>query len=200
MSDIEDLAALETRTRALLASDRLTLPTREALQRRLDVPVEPVDLLSATQRRTLEALCPRLIPEPALVRRIGLARRFEALLAKGSGRGWRHADAPDDVALNRDGLAALDAGARDLHGRAFADLAARDQDALLSALCEGRLEAACDPRLYRWFEEMLTALVGLYYAHPLVQVSIGYDGMADAQGVSAVGLKAVAAEAGHHEP
>jgi hypothetical protein len=37
--------------------------------------------------------------------------------------------------------------------------------------------------------------VELHYAHPLVQVSIGYDGMADAHGVQAVGLAEVAQDA-----
>jgi len=47
----------------------------------------------------------------------------------------------------------------------------------------------------RWFEELLCALVELHYAHPLVQVSIGYDGMADAHGVQAVSLAGVAHDA-----
>ncbi|WP_174301443.1 gluconate 2-dehydrogenase subunit 3 family protein [Caulobacter sp. S45] len=191
----EDLSALEARTRALLASDALTTPTRAALQGRMDQRFEPTHLLSPDQRRTLEAACLRLIPEPDLVRRTALPAAFEAKLAKGLFRGWRYAEAPDDLTLYRAGLDALDVAARAATGTAFADLATEPQDKLLKVACKG--EPPFDgSALDHWFEELLTALTELYYAHPLVQVSIGYDGMADAHGPQAVGFQAVSAEAG----
>ena len=191
----ESLQALEARTYALLQSDALTRPTRNALLARLDQRFEPADLLSAGQRRTLEAACLRLIPEPELVRRIALCAAFESKLVQGSGRGWRYVDAPADPVLHLAGLDALDAAARAGGGSTdFAELDGETQDALLKAACEGASPMDAAP-LSRWFEELLTGLTELYYAHPLVQVSIGYDGMADADGVRAVGLQAVAAEA-----
>ncbi len=189
----EPIAILEARTRALLQSGALTEPTRVALQARLDLQFQPGELLSATQRRTLQAVCLRLIPEPDLVQRMDLAGAFEAKLAAGSGRGWRYAAAPDDGVLHVAGLDALNAAALGRHGDGFADLDPERQDALLNAASDG--EAPMDLAPERWFEELLTALAELFYAHPLVQVSIGYDGMADAHGVRAVGLQAVAAEA-----
>ena len=155
---------------------------------------EPTHLLSPDQRRTLEAACLSLIPEPELVRRIALPAAFEARLAQGLYRGWRYAEAPEDAALFRAGLDALDIAARRRTGQTFADLGADDRHALLAAACKG--EPPMDDRaLKHWFEELLTALTEIYYAHPLVQVSIGYDGMADAHGVQAVGFRAVTAEA-----
>ena len=141
----------------------------------------------------MQAACLRLIAESELVERIDLAGAFETRLAEGSGRGWRYADAPADLVLHRAGLDALDAAARAQHGDSFADLSSNQQDTLLKAACLG--EAPMNMAPGRWFEELLTALTELYYAHPLVQVSIGYDGMADAHGAPAVGLQAVAAEA-----
>ncbi len=189
----EPLAALDARTRTLLASDALTSPTRAALQARLDRRFEPGDLLTPAQRRALLAACLRLIPEPELVTRIDLAAAFEAKLGEGFGRGWRYAEAPDDVTLHRDGLDALNAAALAKTGRAFADLDGGAQDQLLEAAGQGGVPKKAASA--RWFEELLTALTELYYAHPLVQVSIGYDGMADAHGVKAVGFQAIAAEA-----
>ena len=193
----EDLAALETQTRALLAGDRVTEPTRRVLLERLDAPVPAPRALSAEQMRTLDACCLRLIPEPELVARTALAARFEAHLADGVPRGWRYAEAPEDLALHRSGLDAMAAAARAQDDRGFADLDAEAQDRLLQAASEGRLPA--DVPLARWFEELLTALAELYYAHPLVQVSIGYDGMADAHGVQAVSPQAIAREASRPE-
>ena len=193
LNDPEALPALETRTRALLAADTLTEPTRRALTDRLDWTPGPLRVLSPDQMRALEAVCLRLIPDPALVERIALAARLEARLADGVPRGWRYAQTPDDLTLYCAGLDALDAAAKDRHGHAFAELAPDAQDALLKAACSGDLKASV--LLDRWFEETLSALVEHYYAHPLIQVSIGYDGMADAHGVSAVSPAAIAEEA-----
>ena len=192
---IEDLSALETRTRALLASDRVTEPTRRVLLERLETAVPPPRALSPAQMSTLRACCLRMIPEPELVERIDLAGRLDARLADAVPRGWRYAEAPDDLSLQRAGLDALDAAAKAEAeaGVAFADLRAADQDRLLHAACEGELHG--DIPLDRWFEELLSALVELYYAHPLVQLAIGYDGMADAQGVQAVSPQTIAEEA-----
>ena len=190
---IEDLTALEARTRAMLASDRVTGPTRRVLLERLDTAVPPPRALSPAQVSTLRACCLRLIPEPELVERIDLAARLDARLADAVPRGWRYAEAPDDLRLQRAGLDALDAAAQAHAGAAFADLDAAEQDRLLGLAREGGLTG--EAPLERWFEELLSALTELCYAHPLVQVAIGYDGMADAQGVLAVSPQAIAEEA-----
>ena len=194
--EAEDLSQLEARTRTLLDSDALTAPTRTALKARLEQQFETAALLSPNQRATLNAACLRLIPEPELVRRTALGAAFEAKLAQGFERGWRYADAPADIALHRAGLDVLDAAAQAKAAKPFAELEPPSQDTLLKAAAAGEpVGGQAFPE--HWFEELLTALTELYYAHPLVQVSIGYDGMADAHGVDAVGLQAVAAEAQH---
>ena len=48
----------------------------------------------------------------------------------------------------------------------------------------------------RFFEEMLSEVVALYYSHPLAQEEIGYVGMADARGWPRVGPGELEA----HEP
>jgi hypothetical protein len=188
-----DLQALEARTLALLSSDAVTEPTRRALATRLDRTFGPPRVLSESQMRTLEAVCLRLIPEPELVARTALAAALEARLAEATPRGWRYAEAPADLALHRAGLDALEVLARADQGRSFPELPTADQDGLLQRACAGELTG--EAPLDRWFEELLSALTELYYAHPLVQVSIGYDGMADAHGVAAVSPAAIAQEA-----
>ncbi len=196
--DDGDVAALEARTRDLLLSDRLTRPTREVLLRRLDRRFGPPTALSVSQMRTLDAVCLRLIPEPQLVQRVALSNAFEAWLKGGGARGWRHQKALPDLQLHRCGLDALDQQSAGRRGCVFTDLLPADQDALLQAASEGSAPAPAgfDPAI--WFTELLTILTEIFYAHPLVQVAIGYDGMADAQTPLAVGLQAVAEEARTH--
>ena len=183
------MEALEARTRALLASPRLSEPTRRVLQARLDRSCpETRRALSPLQMQVLRAACLRLLPEPELVERTGLAAGLDARLAERTPKGWRYAESDEDAGLIAASLDVLDERARAQHGRRFAELAPAAQDGLLRALGEHKAGP-----LAHGLEELVTALVELYYAHPLVQVSIGYDDMAD-QGVLAVGLEAVAAE------
>lgn len=187
---LQDLDGLEAHTRTLLAGAALTEPTRRVLQARLDRTFGPPQALASAEFATLRATCLRLIPEPELVERVALAAALEARWAAGEPRGWRYAESPADLDLFRSGLQALDAAAS---GR-FAALDAGGQDRLLAAAAAGEAPFDAAHRLQHWFEELLSAAVEVYYAHPLVQVSIGYDGMADA-GPLAVGSSAVAQEA-----
>ncbi len=143
-------------------------------------------MFDTVQMQTLRAVSARLIPAPDLAEAIDLAGALDAALAQGEGDGWRYAETPPDRQLHAKGLDTLNAAALARFGSPFSDLNPERQDALLSA---ASVDAA------RWFEELLCALVELHYAHPLVQVSIGYDGMADAHGVQAVGLAEVAKDA-----
>lgn len=178
-----DADDLDRRVRALLACDRVTAPTRRVLLARLDRAPAPPRVLTARQAAVLAAAAARLIPLPGLEDRLDLAGRLDAELADGPGDGWRYADCPPDAELQRAGLDGLDAAARAAHGAGFAELDDAARDALLAAAQAGAPPGpawAAPPA--RWFEETLAALTELAYGHPLVQVAIGYDGMADARG------------------
>ena len=180
-----DREGLETRVRALLASDRVTAQTRRALLERLERKPGSPSELSSEQMRTLHAAAGRLVPLEGLEAALDLAGRFEAELAGGPGDGWRYAEMPADAQAHALGLDALDATAKVAHGRAFADLDGASQDALLGDVQGGRPAGpawAVSPRL--WFEELLAGLSRQAYAHPLVQVAIGYEGFADAHGMA----------------
>jgi hypothetical protein len=184
---------LSARTERLLASDRLTAPTRAALRARMDRRYPGPRVFDDRQMRTLRAASARLIPAPDVAETVDLAGALDAALAQGDGDGWRYADAPPDRQLHALGLDALDAAAVARFAAEFSDLSPDRQDLILADAASGALES---PGLNggRWFGELLSALVELHYAHPLVQVAIGYDGMADAYGFQAVGLAEVAKE------
>lgn len=169
-----DAADFSARAEALLASDRLTTPTRKALRGRLDWRAGPARALSEAQRETLRAVARRLVPAPGLDDALDLGGRFEAQLADGPGDGWRYATMPSDVETQRLAMEALGAAG-------FTRLDTADQDAMLTAIQRGEVEGwAVDPA--RWFEETLAALTEIAFAHPFLQIAIGYDGMADARG------------------
>lgn len=177
-----DPAALEARAREVLASDLVTAPTRAALLERLEAPAGE-GVLDADALRALAAAAARLIPLGALGEALDLGRRFDATLASGPGDGWRYADMPADVEAHRLGLRALDAAARSQAGVAFAEQDGAGQDAVLAAVQAGSPPGPPWPLSpARWFEELLAALTELAYADVRVQLAIGYDGFADADG------------------
>lgn len=180
---IHDEADLDRRARVLLASDRVTAPTQRALLARLDAAPAPTRTFDARRLAVLAAAAARLTPFPGLEARLDLAARLDAMLADEPGDGWRYADSPPDVELHRAGLDGLDSAAQALRGAGFVELDDAGRDAILAAAQKGEPLGppwAAPPA--RWFEEVLAALTELAYGHPLVQVAIGYDGMADARG------------------
>ena len=164
---------LAARTRALIASDRLTAPTRAALAARVAWRAGRPTVLSERQMAVLRAVAARLMPLGALADRVDPAGRFEAALARGGGDGWRYAAMPPDVDAVAAGLDALDA-------QGFLEASDAERDRMIEAIPGGIADWPVSSTL--WFEEVLGQLVQLTYAHPLMQVAIGFDGMADADG------------------
>ncbi len=146
--------------------------------------------------RTLRAASARLIPAPDLADAVDLAGAFDAALAEGDGDGWRYAEIQPDRELHRLGLDALEAAAQRRFAASFDTLGPDEQDVVLQACADGQGDDGVEALdTGRWFEEMLCLLVELHFSHPLVQVAMGYDGMADARGVQAVSLAQLAKDA-----
>ena len=183
--------------RDILDTDLVTAATAKALRARLVAP-KGSGVFNVAQRRTLAAICDRLIPQSGHQKPIDLAAIVENRLAVGIGDGWRYADMPDDVTALGSGLAAIDAIARRGFGAGFIDLDNMARDGLLKSVQHGDVPADlwADLDSKRFFETLLVAVTEADYAHPLAQEEIGYLGMADARGWSAVGLGARAP----HEP
>lgn len=156
------------RLAALLASDHVSEPTREALTGRVERTLER-RFFSAGELDSLRAVAVRLVPHDPAV--LDLALAVDDRLARGTGDGWRYADAPPDGEAYRGLLAALPQG--------FAGLEEGEQDKYLHSL------QAAQPHP---FEDLLAELTENYYSHPLVQVSFGYIGFADLPRWEHVGL------------
>ena len=176
---------------ALLESASVTAPTRRALQARLARPatVDPrfFDLPSFA---TLGALCARLIPSIQGIGWLDIAGAIDQTLADGIGDGWRYDAMPADTQAYQRGLHGIDQSACTLFGAPFCQLELAQQDSVLRAVQAGTAPGSAwlvVPSA-RFFEELLAAAVQACYAHPLVQESLGYAGMADAPGWQTIGL------------
>ncbi len=173
--------------RALLGADRVSARTRTVLLERArpDDPATPARAMSEAQRATLRLALDRMVPQPAGVR-IDLAARVDAVLASGTGDGWRLAGAPSDAVLCRAGLDTLEAAARRGGAAGFAGLADAAQDALLGQAVAGTLDAdgaggdgvpLDAERMRLWFEEVRSMAVRAYMAHPATLARMGYSGI-----------------------
>ena len=83
-----------------LEGERVSVPTRTVLNRRMAGTVRPEGLLTAEQERTLRAVLARVVPGAG----IDLAGTVMARLATGKGDGWRYDVLPADLEAYREGL------------------------------------------------------------------------------------------------
>lgn len=186
-------------TAALIGTDRVTPPTAAALRRRLLPLILPIPgVLDARQLALLTAVAARLIPQAAHTSAVDLAGTIHRRLADEEGIGWRYADLPPAADAARRGLDALDASAGMIFGSGFIALDGGAQDEVLRAVQFGRAGgdgwAGMNP--VHWFNDLLAALVDIYYSHPAALDEIGYAGFADARGWQDVAIDA----RGPHEP
>jgi hypothetical protein len=179
-------------------------PTRRVIAARLAIADEP-QFLDAQPWQTLKAICARIVPQPADRAPVPMAAMVDRKLANDARDGYRQASLPPLREAWQRGLAALDAEARERHGKRFDELAAADQDALLKAMQESELDHAdwggMPPKTF--FTERLTHdILAAYYSHPTSWNEIGFGGPASPRGYVRTGFnrrdpwEAVAAEPG----
>ncbi|OXI28645.1 gluconate 2-dehydrogenase [Burkholderia sp. AU16741] len=163
--------------------------TRRAIDARLRIAANAPRHLDAERFASLAALCARIVPQQAGgAGAIPTAALVDARLAADDGDGYRDARLPPLRIAWRTGLAALDAMARHAHGCAFAALGARDADALLHAVQNGRIDpqvapawAGMDPHTF-FMKRVLMDICGAYYGHPFAWNEIGFGGPASPRG------------------
>jgi hypothetical protein len=163
--------------------------TRGVIRRRLEAVPER-RFFTAGEFRMLEAVAARLTAQDEGVRPFPVAPWIDADLFEGRGAGFRHEDLPPDRDVWRVGLAGIDAEARRRHGHVFADLPPDNQDAILRDVQGGEVAAESfgglpSPRV---FTAMLSAVVGVYYAHPAAWSEMGFGGPASPRGYVRMGL------------
>jgi hypothetical protein len=157
--------------------------TRQVIDARLATPREP-RFLSAEEFRTLEAICDRIMPQPATRPPVPLAAMVDAKLHENRGDGYRDHRLPPLREAWRRGLAGIEAEARRRHNVGFAQLDGTEQDALLGAFQEGKIAREWHgmPPAVFFAKRLLFDLVTQYYAHPTAWNEIGFGGPASPRG------------------
>ena len=157
--------------------------TRRVIDQRLALPRGP-SFLSPEEFRTLEAVCARIVPQPAERKPVPLAAMIDAKLFEDTRDGYRDHRLPPLREAWRRGLAGIEAEARRRNNVGFAELSAAGQDALLRAVQEGEVAGNWDgmpPKLF--FEKrLLFDIVTQYYTHPTAWSEIGFGGPASPRG------------------
>jgi hypothetical protein len=181
--------------------------TRRVIDKRLAMPRKP-RFLGAEEWRTLDALCGRIVPQPATRPPVPLAAMVDAKLHEDRRDGYRDSRLPPLREAWRRGLAALDAEARHRHGVGFHALGTAEQDALLRAAQDGRLVHAAwgDMSCKVFFaKRILPDVVTAYYGHPTGWNEIGFGGPASPRGYVRMGFdrrdpwEAAEAKPGHED-
>lgn len=157
--------------------------TRRVIDQRLATPREP-RFLSPEEFGTLEAVCARIIPQPADRPPVPLAAMIDTKLLEDKRDGYRDHRLPPLREAWRRGLAAIDVEAHRRHNAPFAGLDAAEQDALLHAVQEGTVAGDWEglpPKVF--FEKrLLFDIVTQYYSHPTAWSEIGFGGPASPRG------------------
>lgn len=158
--------------------------TRRVIDQRLAMPRE-ARFFDSEEWRTLEAVCARIVPQPATRAPVPLAAMIDTKLFEHRGDGYRDHRLPPMGEAWKRGLHALDAEARVSRGGAFYSLGAAEQDALLRATQAGRLSNAAwqglDCALF-FSKRLLPDIVKAYYGHPTAWNEIGFGGPASPRG------------------
>jgi Gluconate 2-dehydrogenase subunit 3 len=164
-------------------------PTRKVVGHRLtEVPSRR--FFTEDEWATLEAVCDRIMPQPERPHPVPIVPWIDLQVHEDRGTGTRYAGLPPQKDCWRFGIAAIDAEARLRHGRPFRDLDPEQQDLILQAMDEGKVEAPEWERVpSRMFMRhvLLRRVVEVYYAHPAAWSEIGFGGPASPRGYVRLG-------------
>jgi hypothetical protein len=159
--------------------------TRQVINERLATPGTP-RFFTQKEWDAADALCRRVIPQPGATNAVSLVALLDAKLFANHGAGFREADMPYMQDAWRKALAAIDGEARAQNdGRGFSDLSGEDQDALLSAMQQGKISGDhwTEINAKTFFERrVLVDVPPLYYGHPKAWNEIGFGGPASPRG------------------
>ena len=186
---------------SLLGSEQVSLPTRKALLARMNqATISEPCFFDKRTFAILQAACARLMRPMDGEQTVDIAGPIDRLLADSAGNGWRYDALPPYAQAYQAGLHGLDQSAHALFDVSFVQLDAIQQDSVLCAVQCGKAPGVVWVTLpaQLFFEELLAAATQACYAHPLVQESIGYAGMADAPGWQLIGLNELQAREPRH--
>jgi hypothetical protein len=158
--------------------------TRRVIDERLAASRGPTFLDDAAWR-TLDALCGRIVPQPADRPPVPLAAFVDARLQRNQRDGYRDARLPPLRDAWQRGLAALDAEAQSRYNVPFHRLDHNEQDALIEKMQAGELTDAAwqgmPPQVF-FADRVLHDICAAYYSHPASWSEIGFGGPASPRG------------------
>jgi hypothetical protein len=159
--------------------------TRRVIERRLAVPLEP-RFFTPAEWETADAICRRILPQPADRPPVPLVALLDAKLLEDWGDGFREGDMPYQREAWQQGLAATETESAARHGgRRFASLDAAAQDELLAMMQRGELTGPAWQGLearHFFAKRILSDVPGLYYGHPTAWSEMGFGGPASPRG------------------
>lgn len=160
---------------------------RQVLERVGRVP--PIEYFTAEEAALLESVVSHLLPQDDRVpeSRIPIVPWIDRRLAEGRTPGYRFTDMPPDGNAYQLGLQAIDAMARQVHGKPFRELAWGTQDLLLKSVHDGEPRPGAEHiwaqlPLHRFWALMVQDCIEAYYAHPWAWDEIGFGGPAYPRG------------------
>lgn len=158
--------------------------TREVIDRRLAISRTP-RFFTPGEWTTLEAICDRIMPQPADRPKAPLPAYVDQKMAENIQDGYRYAVLPPQGEAWRRGLKALDEAAKSAFGGAFHTLLPERQDEVLRRAQLGALtgEAWDGMPCKAFFEHrLLPDITHAYYATPTAWNEIGFGGPASPRG------------------
>jgi hypothetical protein len=159
--------------------------TRRVIDKRL-ATIDSPRFFTEQEWTAADALCRRIVPQPGKTDAVSLVALLDAKLLGNQGGGFREASMPYMREAWRKALFALDDEARARHdGSAFAELSDELQDALLSAMQDGRISGerwtGIDAKTF-FTRRVLVDVPALYYGHPKAWSEMGFGGPASPRG------------------
>lgn len=159
--------------------------TRDVIDRRTAIRPDEHRFFSDGEWLTLCALCDCIVPQTAGREPIPVAALVDEKLHVNRQDGYRFAKLPPMHEAWRNGLAALDAEARQHHGRNFRELEAQQKSELLARVSRGEVTSSAWEEIpaKSFFEHrVLNDVVSAYYSHPRAWNEIGWGGPASPRG------------------
>jgi hypothetical protein len=163
--------------------------TREVIAQRLSLRLRE-GVLSTTQLATLQRLVERACPDPPGRPTTTLAMIVDRIGADESD-GFRHHLLPPTAECWRRGLDAIEAEARQRHGRAFALLDGAQCDRILRDIERGQVQSDAwtdlPPDIF-WLWRALPDCVSAHWAQPALWSAMGFGGPASPRGYVRMGI------------
>ena len=164
--------------------------TRAVVKKRL-TEVPPRRFFTEREWQTLEAVCARVVPQHDRPQPIPIVPWIDEKLHHNWLDGFRYEDMPPLREAWRRGLQGIDEESCLAFAAPFKELSPREQDAVLTRIQKGDVEAAAWTRLpaQRFFATtLLKEIVGEYYAHPAAWSEVGFGGPASPRGYVRLGV------------